>query len=92
MSHWEHRKIDLSYAPRRGDLIDLLNDAGKEGWELVALTPNAMAYMKRSAEHVYMLERRTAPAQRVPNGETDLGWTRDRPTGSRQSESRRRRN
>jgi hypothetical protein len=48
MPHWEYRKIDLSYAPRRGDLIDLLNDAGKEGWELVALTPNAMAYMKRS--------------------------------------------
>jgi len=70
MPHWEYRKIDLSYAPRRSDLIDLLNDAGKEGWELVAFTPNAMACMKRSAEDVYMLERRTAPAQRVSNGES----------------------
>ena len=47
MSQWEYRKIDLSFSPRRGDLIDLLNDAGKDGWELVALTANAMAYMKR---------------------------------------------
>jgi hypothetical protein len=47
MSEWEYRKISLSEAPRRGDDIDLLNDAGKEGWELVGISNNNVAYLKR---------------------------------------------
>lgn len=47
MAECEYRKISLSDAPRRSDEIDLLNDAGQEGWELVSITCNSMAYLKR---------------------------------------------
>jgi hypothetical protein len=47
MSQWEYEKLNLSDVPRRGDDVDLLNDAGEKGWELVAVTANNMAYLKR---------------------------------------------
>jgi len=37
-------------APRRGDQIGLLCDAGEEGWELVAVLRNNIAYLKREIE------------------------------------------
>ena len=47
MLHWEYCKIDLnSHNPKRGD-VDLLNAAGQDGWELLAITSNNIAYMKR---------------------------------------------
>ncbi len=42
--------------PRRKEDIDLLTDAGEQGWELIAITPNNFAYLKRLLEH-------PAPAQ-----------------------------
>lgn len=47
MSQWEYQKIDLSNISPKIEDIDLLNDAGRDGWELVATTPNHIAYMKR---------------------------------------------
>ena len=47
MRKWEYKKIALNEAPRRGDEIDLLCDAGEDGWELVAVLPNGVAYLKR---------------------------------------------
>jgi hypothetical protein len=47
MSQWEYQKIDLSKIPAKIEDIDLLNDAGRDGWELVATTANHIAYMKR---------------------------------------------
>jgi hypothetical protein len=44
---WEYSRINLNEVPRRTDDIDLLNDAGKEGWELVAVTANNIAFLKR---------------------------------------------
>jgi H-NS histone family len=44
---WEYRKINLNEVPRRRDEIDVLCDAGEEGWELVAILPNNVAYFKR---------------------------------------------
>ena len=38
MPQWEYRKIDLNDAPRKVDDIDMLIDAGKDGWELVGVT------------------------------------------------------
>ena len=50
MMQWEYRKIDLNDAPRRVDDIDMLIDAGKDGWELVGVTTNNIAYLKRQLE------------------------------------------
>ena len=44
---WEHRKINLNELPRRRDEIDALCDAGMDGWELVTILPNNIAYLKR---------------------------------------------
>jgi hypothetical protein len=50
MPQWDYRKIDLNDLPRRKEDIDLLTDAGEEGWELIAITPNNFAYLKRLLE------------------------------------------
>jgi hypothetical protein len=47
MPRWEYSKIDLNNAPVRGSEIDLLDDAGRDGWELVRITDNNLAYLKR---------------------------------------------
>ena len=47
MARWVYERIDLSDTPRRGDEIDVLDALGEEGWELVAITPNHVAYLKR---------------------------------------------
>ena len=44
---WEYEKIDLNCAPRKSDDLDVLNGAGRDGWELVAVTPTNIAYLKR---------------------------------------------
>jgi len=44
---WEYSRINLNEVPRRTDDIDVLNDAGKEGWELVTITTNNIAFLKR---------------------------------------------
>jgi len=44
---WEYNRINLNEVPRRTDDIDMLNDAGKEGWELVTITTNNIALLKR---------------------------------------------
>jgi hypothetical protein len=50
MQQWEYKKIDLNDVPRKTGDIDLLNDAGEDGWEFVALTPNNIAFLKRQLE------------------------------------------
>jgi hypothetical protein len=47
MPQWEYSKRDLGEVPAKIDDIDLLNDSGREGWELVAITANNIAYLKR---------------------------------------------
>jgi hypothetical protein len=50
MSQWEYRTIDLNDPPRKAADVDLLNNVGEQGWELVAITPNNIAYLKRRLE------------------------------------------
>ena len=49
VAEWEYRKIDLNQVPRKTDEVDVLCDAGDEGWELVAILQNNVAYLKRQA-------------------------------------------
>ena len=52
MTEWKYRKIDLNLHRPQGDGLDLLNAAGTDGWELVSITSNNMAYLKRELEEV----------------------------------------
>jgi hypothetical protein len=47
MRQWEYLRLDLNEAPRRGGETATLNTAGSEGWELVAVTGNGVAILKR---------------------------------------------
>lgn len=47
MREWEYRKLDLNDLPRKRTDIDVLCDAGRDGWELVSVNANSMAYLKR---------------------------------------------
>jgi hypothetical protein len=44
MSEWEYTTINLSNLL---SALEVLNDAAKDGWELVAITGNNLAYLKR---------------------------------------------
>jgi hypothetical protein len=47
MAIWEYKTIDLNEVPARRSDIDVLDDAGKDGWVLVLITANRIAYLKR---------------------------------------------
>jgi len=47
MPQWEYRTINLCDLPRNCKEAELLDEAGDEGWELVAITSNNLAYLKR---------------------------------------------
>jgi hypothetical protein len=66
VAEWEYSRINLNEVPRRTDDIDLLNDAGKEGWELVTITTNNIAFLKRQiAEPARVPTRRKAAVARA---------------------------
>jgi hypothetical protein len=46
MSEWEYIRLDLNDVRRGVEEIDLLNEAGKDRWELVTIQ-NGIAYLKR---------------------------------------------
>src|SRR5262245_34010923 len=47
----QRRASAIQHAPR-GDELDMLNAAGAEGWELVGITSNNVAYLKREIEEL----------------------------------------
>lgn len=60
MAEWEYRKIDLNQQHPRRDDIDILNAAGADAWELVGITSNNMAYLKRLVEDPVPVEEEFA--------------------------------
>lgn len=49
MPQWEYEVLDLNELPRRTSVLDVLNDAGAKGWELVSISPLNIAVLKRQA-------------------------------------------
>jgi hypothetical protein len=47
MPEWEYVTVSLSDLPVKTLPVDVLNDAGEQGWELVTITSNNIAYLKR---------------------------------------------
>jgi hypothetical protein len=47
MIEWEYRRLTLNDVPRNSSDVELLCQAGEEGWELVAILANNIAYLKR---------------------------------------------
>lgn len=43
----EYLRINLNEAGKRQQDTDILNEIGKDGWELMGILPNNMAYLKR---------------------------------------------
>jgi hypothetical protein len=52
MPQLDYRKINLNDLPRKSEDIFFLIDADDDGWELVAITRNIFAYMKRPHETI----------------------------------------
>ncbi|MET0651852.1 MAG: hypothetical protein ABWY63_04990 [Hyphomicrobiaceae bacterium] len=61
MRQWEYLRLDLNDAPRRGDETGVLNRAGGEGWELVIVSRNGVAILKREIDQPASAGRRKAP-------------------------------
>jgi hypothetical protein len=62
MRQWEYLRLDLNDIPRRGDETVALNKAGDEGWELVAVTCNGVAILKREISQPAKAGRRKTAA------------------------------
>jgi hypothetical protein len=59
MPEWEYRKIDLNDPPREKSDLDVLDKAGDDGWELIVITPNSIAYLKRPISKPKTSKRKT---------------------------------
>jgi hypothetical protein len=81
--NWEYIKIDLNKQRPPGDELDLLNAAGTQGWELVGITSNNIAYLKRAieelaSEHADGSETDQAPREAIVkygNPQTKETWS-----------------
>jgi Domain of unknown function (DUF4177) len=60
--NWEYSTINLSGVPPKTDIVEVLNDAGKDGWELVAVMSNNVAYLRREIKK---------PASKLPRRKPD---------------------
>ena len=54
---WEYRKIDFDGDDRNDDDLELLSEVGRSGWELIIVTPNRVAYLKRAVKRVALFHR-----------------------------------
>jgi hypothetical protein len=73
---WEYKKISLNDTPHKRDDIDLLCEAGEEGWELVAIVANSVAYLKREVDSPNTRKvklRSPSPTTKPKQAETIVG-------------------
>jgi hypothetical protein len=47
VTQWEYMTIDFGELPPRARPLAVLNQAGGQGWELVGIVANNVAYLKR---------------------------------------------
>jgi hypothetical protein len=65
MSLWEYETLSLSDMPPNTTILDRLNDAGRDGWEVVAIMMNGVAVMKRPVPKVAVVKQEAKAQQRV---------------------------
>jgi hypothetical protein len=70
MPQWEYRRINFLELSLGTDELDLLNDAGKEDWELIAITINGVAYLKRQVKVEAAIAPSPASSLRKSNTKT----------------------
>jgi hypothetical protein len=66
MPRWEYKTVNLGETSRKARDIDLLADAGEDGRELVTITPNNIAYLKRPVDVPAAPPRARRTATRSP--------------------------
>jgi hypothetical protein len=62
MPQWEYTTLYLSQLPRRTLETDVLNALGRDGWELVCILSNGLAYLKRQIAPGKAAKRRGSAA------------------------------
>jgi len=70
VAEWEYRKLSLNQHPPQGDELDMLNAAGADGWELIGITSNNIAYLKRKVEEVEAANRTEGKARTQSTNDT----------------------
>ena len=60
---WEYLQLDLNNTARGEDEIDLLNNAGQDGWELVAIIFPYRAILKRQLPEIASIPWRDEQAR-----------------------------
>jgi DNA-binding protein H-NS len=72
MRTWQYKKVDLNTAPALKDDIDILDTAGQDGWELVTIQPNGVAYFKRQLGDQPAGIKDAAASSNGPDGEATV--------------------
>jgi hypothetical protein len=63
MPRWEHRAINLADLPPKRDDVALLDEARAKGWELVTITVNRTAFLRRPMTEIADASGATQPAR-----------------------------
>lgn len=65
MSEWEYLTINIGEVPDHSPATAVLNDLGRDGWELVCIVANGLAYLKREVARPLPQRRRVKSETRA---------------------------
>jgi hypothetical protein len=65
------RPRHLADLPVRTDEIDLLDEAGEQGWELIAIMSNKIAYLRRPIDDAAHVPEQVPPVRRRKTARRD---------------------